>query len=145
MPGPKYTLNRTGEEVAEAIEKAIALEAKKLETTTITGVSGSTTASLAKKGTAVNVATTGTPVTVATGLNGTAYSASYDEEEECLNFSAVGVTTATITPATANGTITPYTFTEVTVPKAATSATTVATGQTSTSGTGDAIVSGDTI
>jgi hypothetical protein len=144
MPNSKYTLNYTGEQVAEAIAKATSLEAKKLETTTITGVSGSTTASKATAGTAVNVATTDTAVTVATGLSDTAYSAEYDEEEECLNLTAVTVTTTKITPAKSNGTITPYTFNDVTVPKAATS-TTVATGQTSTTGTGDAIVSGDTL
>lgn len=50
--------------------------------------------------------------------------------------------TQTIIPAVANGTITPYTFTDVTVPKAATSATTVATGSVSVGGAGAAIMTG---
>lgn len=49
--------------------------------------------------------------------------------------------TQTIIPAVANGTITPYTFTDVTVPKAAT-ATTVATGSVSVGGAGAAIMTG---
>lgn len=122
MPDPKYTLNYTGTEVAEAIGKAISLTS-----TTITGVSGSTTASKATAGTAKDVATVDTAQTVATGLSDTAYTADYDEANECLSFSAISVETTTIIPAKANGTITPYTFEDVTVPKAAT-AQTVATG-----------------
>jgi hypothetical protein len=49
--------------------------------------------------------------------------------------------TQTIIPAVANGTITPYTFTDVTVPKAAT-AITVATGSVSVGGAGAAIMTG---
>lgn len=49
--------------------------------------------------------------------------------------------TQTITPAVANGTITPYTFTNVTVPKAA-SAVTVATGSVSVGGTGASVMTG---
>jgi hypothetical protein len=130
---------------------------------TITGVSGSVIASKATAGTAVNVATTGTTVTVATraasqttvgnanvgnavtvatGLSGTAYSATYSADDECLTLSALTVNTQSITPAAssstkiygcgdttsvtsakANGSITPYTFADVTVPKAATAAT----------------------
>lgn len=47
----------------------------------------------------------------------------------------------TIIPAVANGTITPYTFSNVTVPKAA-SATTVATGGISVGGDGDEVMTG---
>lgn len=47
----------------------------------------------------------------------------------------------TLIPAKANGTITPYSFSNVTVPKAAT-ATTVATGQISAGGGGDTVATG---
>ena len=50
--------------------------------------------------------------------------------------------TKKIVPAVANGTITPYTFTDVTVPKAATTATTVATGSVSIGGAGAAVMTG---
>jgi hypothetical protein len=50
--------------------------------------------------------------------------------------------TKKIVPAVANGTIIPYTFTDVTVPVAATSATTVATGSVSVGGAGAAIMTG---
>lgn len=49
--------------------------------------------------------------------------------------------TQTIVPAIANGTITPYTFSNVTVPKAA-SAKTVATGTVSVGGAGSAVMTG---
>ncbi len=49
--------------------------------------------------------------------------------------------TQKVTPAVANGTITPYTFTNVTVPTAA-SAITVATGSVSVGGAGGAIMTG---
>lgn len=108
----------------------------KLNTTSITGVSGSTSAStvsggttkdIAKAGTAVvygkaNVGTAvtvatratsqttvgnanvGTAVTVATGLSGTAYSAEYDPNNECLTLSPLTVTTTGINPATSSST-----------------------------------------
>jgi hypothetical protein len=50
--------------------------------------------------------------------------------------------TKKIVPAVANGTITPYTFDEVTVPVAAEAATTVATGSVSVGGAGAAIMTG---
>jgi hypothetical protein len=50
--------------------------------------------------------------------------------------------TQTIIPAVDNGTITPYSFTNVTVPKAATSATTVATGGVSVGGAGATVMTG---
>ena len=153
-------------------------------TGSITGVSGSTTASkatagdavaVAKAGTAVTLATrassqttvgnanVGTAVTVATGLSGGSVTAgskaswSASVTDGVLSFSftqntptAVTLPTASttsITPATAsttkiygvggtksvipavdNGSITPYTFADVTVPTAAAEATTVVTG-----------------
>ena len=112
MPGPKYTLQHTGAEVAEAIEKAISLD--------------TTTASKATKGSAINVATTGTAKDVATSVKTAtattdAYTATYNETDECLVLSAATVTpsvtlnTTSVTPAVANGTITPYSFEDVTV------------------------------
>lgn len=126
----------------------------------ITGVSGSTTASKATAGKAVSVAKAGDAVTVATRAAskttvgnanvGTeleavaynsatpAYTAAYDSTKECLTLTALGSTskfysatastteiygvggTTKIIPAVANGTITPYTFADVDVPKAAT-------------------------
>ena len=50
--------------------------------------------------------------------------------------------TQTIIPAVDNGTITPYSFTNVTVPKAAASATTVATGSVSVGGAGATVMTG---
>lgn len=120
------------------------------ETSSITGVSGSVTASKATAGTAINVAKVGSEVTVATGLTGgkvtngskgTAASWSASVTNGVLEFTFTAntpttpasvtlptPTTTKITPAAANGTITPYTFSNVTVPVAAASATTVVTG-----------------
>lgn len=53
---------------------------------------------------------------------------------------AVQETTASVTPAVANGKITPYTFTEIDVATANAAATTVATGSVSTSGAGATIM-----
>ena len=178
----------------------------KLATTSVTGVSGETTASKATAGTAKNVASAGTAVvygkadvgeavanvaivkdtttkigaanvgatkTFVTGLNKTAYHAEYIEDTGTLKLSVIspatdsitGATgasktisdfvntasiapavsapsTQTIIPAVANGTITPYTFTDVTVPVAAASATTVATGSLTTSGSGATVATG---
>lgn len=113
-------------------------------TGSVTGVSGSVTASKATAGTAVSVAKVGSEVTVATGLTGgsvtngsaASWSASVADGVLSFNFTANTPTAVTmptasttkITPAASNGTITPYTFSDVTVPKAATSATTVVTG-----------------
>lgn len=177
----------------------------KLNTTSITGVSGSTTASKATALTAVAVATAGTAVvygtadkgaavTVATlksnsanignasvdtavsglvnGFNKTVYHAEYDSTGEMLKLSSVtpsttsvvpakasgstigdfigttsinpavdAPTTQKIIPAVANGSITPYSFADITVPVAA-SATTVATGSVSGTGAGDTVVTG---
>ena len=143
-------------------------------TGSVTGVSGSTTASKATAGTAVAVAKPGTPVTVATRASsqttvgnanvGTAVTVATnvtggsvadwhaEVNSGVLEFSftpntlqsatttsitpaATSTTkiygcgdTTSVTPAVSNGNITPYTFADVTVPKAATAATTVVTG-----------------
>lgn len=167
----------------------------KLVTTSINGVSGSTTASKATAGTAINVATigdeinygtadVGNTVTVATRAtaatqvaSGTIttkktadstacamYTAEVNESDEVLILSPVTVTlgtkniyeaagTAEVTSAVAadasrkvyaaraNGSITPYTFEDITVPVAA-NAVTVATGAATTGGTGATIMTG---
>lgn len=137
-------------------------------TGSVTGVSGSTTASKATAGTAVAVAKAGTAVSIpnvtgntsvtaskvksagSEGSVGTAASWGAKVENGVLSFSfepntpttptklpefesvtASNVTLGTaisVTPAVSNGNITPYTFSDVTVPKAATTATTVVTG-----------------
>lgn len=113
-------------------------------TGSVTGVSGSTTASKATAGTAIPVAKVGTATTVATGLQGgsviagskASWSASVTNGVLSFSFTqntptAVTLPTAkttSITPAASGGNITPYTFTDVTVPKAASAATTVVTG-----------------
>lgn len=128
-------------------------------TGSVTGVSGSTKASKATAGTAVSVAKPGSAISVPKVENVEAKSASkvtaktvviaptVDETNGILSFtlgdsctvenvetSKVTMGTAlSITPAVSNGTITPYTFTDVTVPKAASAATTVVTGVSSTS------------
>ena len=152
---------------------------------TIAGVSGSTTASKATAGTKLDIAKVGNAVTYGTADCGTAvtgvakvgsqitygganvgaavkvtaynastpaYTAAYDSDTECLNLTAIGSTSITpavassstayvcadgkgvsitpatassktLTPAASNGTITPWTFADVTVPKAASAVT----------------------
>lgn len=112
-----------------------------------------------------------TATTVMTGIstNKDAYHATYNATDECLELSAITITPATkgiyeaidagttrsavscadatgvsITPAKSNGSIDTYTFADVTVtiPKAATSATTVATGSLSATGAGGSLMTG---
>lgn len=105
---------------------------KKLDTSTVTGVTGSTTASKA---------TADTAQTTANG-SGTASQANTD----WLKGVSVSNETLVIGAATMDTqTTTQFTFADVTVPVADASATTVATGTTSTSGSGDAIVTGVTV
>ena len=147
-------------------------------TGSVTGVSGSTTASKATAGTAIAVAKVGSATTVATGLQGGSVTAgskaswSASVTDGVLSFSftqntptAVTLPTAkttSITPAASGGKITPYTFTDVTVPKTASaattvvtsvstdttdvatvgSATTVATGSLASTGTGSSVMTG---
>ena len=122
----------------------------KLSTTTVTGVSGSTTASKATAGTAVAVAKAGTAATVASGNLGTETSTQGANTpmwgatvtNETLSFTFKPLSTTSVTPAVSNGSITPYTFTDVTVPKAASSATTVATGGVAANGAGASVMTG---
>lgn len=122
----------------------------KLTTTTITGVSGSTTASKATAGTAVSVAKAGTAATVASGSLGTETSTRTADTpmwgasvtNETLSFTFKPLSTTSVTPAVSNGTITPYTFADVTVPEAAANATTVATGAVAANSTGATVLVG---
>lgn len=109
---------------------------KKLATTTVTGVSGSTTASKATATTSQTTADgTGTASTTNTDwLKGVSVS------NGVLTIGAATMDTQTTTQ---------FTFADVTVPTAAASATTVATGGTTTSGSGASVVTdvavGDTV
>lgn len=113
---------------SDTFVKSISPTSKKLATTSITGVSGSTTASKA---------TAATSQTTATG-GGTSSSTNTD----WLKGVSVSDETLIIGAATMNTqTTTQFTFSNVTVPKAATSATTVATGKVNTSDTnGDRVI-----
>lgn len=113
--------------------KSVSAETNKnLVTTTVTGVSGSTTASKAAAATSQTTADgTGTSSSTNTDwLKGVSVA------NEVLIIGAATMDTQTTTQ---------FTFSDVTVPIAASSATTVATGATSTTGTGDAVVTGVSI
>lgn len=123
----------------------------KLATTSVIGVgSTTTTASKATAGTAVNVATTDTAKTVASGSLGTETATQGANtpmwgatvSNETLSFTFKPMSTTSVTPAKANGTITPYTFADVAVPVKNSSATTVATGSLSANATGGTVMTG---
>lgn len=181
----KYAKVSTG---ADTFVKSYPGATSKMVTTSVTGVSGSVTASKATAESAVDVATVDTAVTVATraasqttvgnanvgskttvatGVTGgsqATWKASVNNEILSFSFTpntlqTAATTTITpaaasttqiygvggvtdITPAKANGSITPYTFKDVTVPKAATAATTVATGSLASTGAGSAVMTG---
>lgn len=135
-----------GDPTTTAVVTGFDSETSKLDISTITGVSGATTASYATAGAPVSVASVGTTAAVVSGLgiettakasNTVMYSASV--ENETLKFSYKPVTTSSIAPAVDGGTITPYSFTDVSVPVAG-SATTYATGTLSTSAGGATIM-----
>lgn len=123
-------LTGLGTPTTDTFVKSVTAETgKKLVTTSVTGVqSSTTTASKATAGTAQTTATgTGTATTSTAGwLKG------WSVSNETLTLNAVTMDTQS-TPQ--------YSFSDVTVPIKAASATTVATGATSATGTGDAIVS----
>lgn len=114
--------------------KSVSAETNKnLVTTSVTGVQSTTTTA--------SKATAGTSQTTATG-SGTASTTNTD----WLKGLSVANETLTIGAATMDTqTTTQFTFSDVTVPIKNASATTVATGSTSSSGTGDAVVTGVTI
>ena len=125
-------------------------------TASVTGVSGSTTASKATAGTAVAVAKAGTAVsipnvtgnttvtaskvtkkTVVTGASVTdgVLTISFGDSVTATDVTATNTTLGSaisVTPAVSNGSITPYSFSDVTVPKAASAASTFLTGVTPT-------------
>ena len=140
--------------------------------TTASKATAGTAVSVATTGTAVTVATRAASQTtvgnanVGTAVQATAYNsktpaytASYSDTDECLTFTALGSIsftpatssstkiygcggTTSITPAKANGTITPYTFADVAVPVAAAAATAftpAAASSTTIWGVGDTI------
>ena len=91
------------------------------KTATNTVFGESTTASKATAGTAVSVAKTGTDVSFnafTSALTNVAYNVAMGTgaNAETLIIDTVNTASKTITPAVGNGTITPYTFTDVTVP-----------------------------
>lgn len=112
----------------ESAVKSVSPTTKKLATTTITGVSGSTTPSVIQGRTSQTTATgSGTASTTNTDwLKGVSVS------NGVLTIGAAVLATQTTYSANAPGTIT--------VPTAASSATTVATGSTTTSGSGASVV-----
>ena len=125
-------------------------------TASVTGVSGSTTASKATAGTAVAVAKAGTAVSIPNVTGNTSVTASKVTKKTVVTGASVsnGVLTISfgdsvtaedvtatnttlgsaisVTPAVSNGSITPYSFSDVTVPKAASAASTFLTGVTPT-------------
>ena len=140
-----------GDPTTETFVKSYPGATSKLATTTVYGVqSGTTTASKATAGTAVNVATTDTAKTVASGSLGTETTTRGDNtpmwgasvENEVLSFTFKPLSTTSVTPAKSNGTITPYTFADVTVPIKNANTTTVATGSLSSTGSGGTVMTG---
>lgn len=100
--------------------------ASKIETETKTATSVTfdtdTSASKATAGTAVDVATVDTQVdfngvnSAITNTNGEGLVYNMQVNSETLSFSTVATAAKSVVPAKSNGTITPYTFTDVTVP-----------------------------
>lgn len=140
-----------GDATTDTFVKSYPGTTSKLATTSVTGVGASTTtASKATAGTAVSVAKAGTAATVASGSLGTETSTQSANTpmwgatvtDETLSFTFKPLSTTSVTPAVSNGTITPYTFADVTVPIKNSSATTVATGSLSSTGGGGSVMTG---
>ena len=108
--------------------KSVTPTTKKLATTTVTGVSGSTTPSVVQGRTSQTTATGGATASTAN----TDWLKGVSVTNKVLTFGAATPATQTTYSANAPGTIT--------VPTAASSATTVATGATTTTGSGADIV-----
>ena len=108
--------------------KSVTPSTSKLTTTTVTGVSGSTTASKA------TAATSQTTVSgSASSTSNADFLANVSVSNEVLTIGAKKLNTQTTTQ---------FTFADVTVPKAAVSATTVATGAVASGSTGASVVTG---
>lgn len=84
------------------------------------------------------ISTSSDSVTPAKETNNTIYGC--DSTDANIYEAVDAPSTQKLTPATSNGTITPYTFTDVSVPKAVANPITVATGEVSTTGAGASIV-----
>lgn len=163
---PQMTVTITGSS-SDTFVKSYPGVLNKLVTTTVTGVSGATSASKATAGTAVKRgnADAGSAITCAKAassatnvsrisltLGNTSILETAKVDNECLTFGSAPVTqsivtgtngTETFSPAVeTSNTITPYTFADVTVPIAASSATTVATGSVSGTATGASVMTG---
>lgn len=111
--------------------KSITPTTNKLVTTTVTGVSGSTTASKV---------TAGTSQTTISGFTASTTS-NYDSSTDILKGATVSNETLILGAYKPNTqTTTQFTASNVTVPVAATSATTVATGNITSTGTGSSVV-----
>lgn len=144
-------LTGLGDPSTDTFVKSYPGSTSKLTTTSVTGVQGTTTtASKATAGTAVAVAKAGTAATVASGSLGTETDTRTANtpmwgaavENETLSFTFKPLSTTSVTPAVSNGSITPYTFADVTVPIKNTSATTVATGAVAAGSSGASVMVG---
>ena len=115
----------------ESFVKSVSPSTSKLTTTTVTGVSGSVIASKA------TAATSQTTVSGSSNSTSNAdFLANISVSNEVLTIGAKKLSTQTTTQ---------FTFADVTVPKAASSATTVATGGVASGSTGASIVTGVTV
>lgn len=152
-PTTDTAITSLGDASTDTFVKSYPGATSKLTTTTVTGVqSSTTTASKATAGTAVAVAKTGTAVAAVTGVNSTGTSPTTAASNTVLWAATVDGTTlkleykplatSNITPAVSNGSITPYTFSDVTVPIKNTSATTVATGGVAAGSSGATVMTG---
>lgn len=111
---------------SDTFVKTITPTTQKLATASVTGVSGSTTASKA---------TAGTAQTTVSGFASSSSNSDFMADVSVSNGTLVLHARSLSTQSTPQ-----YTFADVTVPKAATSATTVATGSVTASGSGASIV-----
>lgn len=123
-------LTGLGTPSTQSAVKSVSPTTKKLATTTVTGVSGSTTPSVVQGRTSQ---TTATGASTASTIN-TDWLKGVSVSNGVLTLGAATLNTQTTYSANAPGTIT--------VPTAASNATTVATGGTTTSGSGADIVTG---
>ena len=115
--GIKTNTAVTASKVTAATSKTASKVTTAIATATNTTLGTAKTASKATAGTAKNVATTDTAVSFnafGSALTDVVYNMTVSNET--LSFSTASTTSKSITPAKANGTITPYTFTDVSVP-----------------------------
>ena len=150
--GSANALTGLGDPSTDSFVKSYPGATSKLVTTSIIGVqSSTTTASKATAGTAKDIAkAASSATTVASGSLGTETSTRTADtpmwgatvSNETLSFTFKPISTTSVTSAVSNGTITPYTFTDVTVPIKNTSTTTVGTGSVAANGSGGTVMTG---